>query len=49
MGADPSDWASTPLPAAEVTSRSPLDVADAVSWTCCGLNGNVRHGRWTPA
>lgn len=43
------DWVSTPVPAEDVTSRTPLDLADITTWPCCGLQGHIHHDRWTPA
>jgi hypothetical protein len=44
-----ADWTSTPVETDAVTSRSPLTIKDLTDWSCCGLRGHIRNGRWTPA
>lgn len=30
-------------------SRDPMTLSPSVQWTCCGLHGFVRDGKWVPA
>lgn len=33
----------------ELVSRDPITLSPSVDYTCCGLHGFVRDGRWVPA
>jgi hypothetical protein len=49
LQADGGRWVAADTADHTLVSREPLTVEPSLAWPCCGLNGNVRDGRWTPA
>lgn len=42
-------WRTAGTPAHTLVSRDPLHLEPSLLWTCCGMHGWVRAGRWDAA
>jgi hypothetical protein len=42
-------WVAANTEGHTLVSRDPLHLEPSLLWTCCGLHGWVRDGRWEPA
>ncbi|MDT0306137.1 hypothetical protein RM780_04060 [Streptomyces sp. DSM 44917] len=42
-------WLAVGTAAHTLVAREPLHLEASLLWTCCGLHGFVRDGKWIPA
>lgn len=42
-------WVAANTEAHTLAARDPLHLEPSLLWSCCGLHGWVRDGRWVPA
>jgi hypothetical protein len=39
-------WMGQGTDAHTVNSLEPLDMSPSLEWTCCGIHGHIRNGKW---
>jgi hypothetical protein len=45
----PTEPRVSAIPPWSLDCRDPITLSPSVQWTCCGLHGFVRNGKWVPA